>query len=48
MNELFPAGRKKGISLIIGSSLNAGFSSGCPRYNYGKEIHIEHLAPKRF
>jgi D-threo-aldose 1-dehydrogenase len=37
VNELFPAVRKKGISLVIGSSLNAGFTSGSPRYNYGKE-----------
>jgi D-threo-aldose 1-dehydrogenase len=37
VNELFPAVRKKGISLVIGSSLNAGFISGSPRYNYGKE-----------
>jgi glyoxylate carboligase len=25
------------VSLVIGSSLNAGFISGSPRYNYGKE-----------
>src|SRR6201985_2116059 len=37
VNELFPAVRKKGISLVIGSALNAGFISGSPRYNYGKE-----------
>jgi D-threo-aldose 1-dehydrogenase len=37
VNELFPAVRKKGISLVIGSSLNAGFITGSPRYNYGKE-----------
>jgi D-threo-aldose 1-dehydrogenase len=37
VNELFPAVRRKGISLVIGSSLNAGFVSGSPRYNYGKE-----------
>lgn len=37
VKELFPAVRKKGISLVIGSSLNAGFISGSPRYNYGKE-----------
>ena len=37
VNELFPAVRKKNISLVIGSSLNAGFISGSPRYNYGKE-----------
>jgi hypothetical protein len=37
VNELFPAVRKKNMSLVIGSSLNAGFISGSPRYNYGKE-----------
>lgn len=37
VNELFPAVRKRNISLVIGSSLNAGFISGSPRYNYGKE-----------
>jgi D-threo-aldose 1-dehydrogenase len=35
--ELFPVARKKNVSLVIGSSLNAGFISGSPRYNYGKE-----------
>jgi len=37
VNELFPAVREKNVSLVIGSSLNAGFLSGGPRYNYGKE-----------
>ena len=37
VNELFPVVRKKNVSLVIGSSLNAGFISGSPRYNYGKE-----------
>jgi D-threo-aldose 1-dehydrogenase len=37
VNELFPAVREKNVSLVIGSSLNAGFLSGSPRYNYGKE-----------
>jgi D-threo-aldose 1-dehydrogenase len=37
VNELFPVVRKKNISLVIGSSLNAGFISGSPRYNYGKQ-----------
>src|SRR6201994_4281737 len=37
VNKLFPAVRKKNASLVIGSSLNAGFISGSPRYNYGKE-----------
>ncbi|WP_070156640.1 aldo/keto reductase [Sphingobium phenoxybenzoativorans] len=29
--------REKNVSLVIGSSLNAGFISGSPRYNYGPE-----------
>ena len=37
VNELFPAVREKNVSLVMGSSLNAGFLSGSPRYNYGKE-----------
>src|SRR6202012_1785002 len=37
VNELFPAVREKHVSLVIGSSLNAGFISGSPRFNYGKE-----------
>ena len=37
VNELFPVVREKNVSLVIGSSLNAGFISGSPRYNYGKE-----------
>jgi D-threo-aldose 1-dehydrogenase len=37
LNEVFPAVRAKNVSLVIGSSLNAGFISGSPRYNYGKE-----------
>jgi D-threo-aldose 1-dehydrogenase len=27
------------VSLVIGSSLNAGFISGSPRYNYGKDSY---------
>ncbi|MEP9368543.1 aldo/keto reductase [Xanthobacter sp. VNH20] len=37
LNQVFPAVREKNVSLVIGSSLNAGFISGSPRYNYGKE-----------
>jgi len=37
LNEVFPAVREKDVSLVIGSSLNAGFISGSPRYNYGQE-----------
>jgi D-threo-aldose 1-dehydrogenase len=37
VNELFPAVRERRVSLVMGSALNAGFISGSPRYNYGKE-----------
>lgn len=37
LNQVFPAVRAKNVSLVIGSSLNAGFISGSPRYNYGKD-----------
>lgn len=37
LREVFPAVRAKNVSLVIGSSLNAGFISGSPRYNYGQE-----------
>src|SRR6201985_1521281 len=39
VNELFPAVREKNVSLVIGSSLNAGFISGSPRFNYGKDSY---------
>jgi D-threo-aldose 1-dehydrogenase len=39
LNQLFPAVRRKNASLVVGSSLNAGFLSGSPRYNYGKESY---------
>jgi D-threo-aldose 1-dehydrogenase len=39
LNQLFPAVREKKASLVVGSSLNAGFISGSPRYNYGKESY---------
>ena len=37
LDEVFPAVKAKNVSLVIGSSLNAGFISGSPRYNYGKD-----------
>lgn len=37
LHHVFPAVRAKRVSLVIGSALNAGFISGSPRYNYGKE-----------
>ena len=39
LDQVFPAARAKGVSFVIGSSLNAGFISGSPRYNYGKESY---------
>jgi D-threo-aldose 1-dehydrogenase len=39
LNQLFPAVREKNAYLVVGSSLNAGFISGSPRYNYGKESY---------
>ena len=36
LHEVCPAVRAKNVSLVIGSSLNAGFISGSPRLNYGK------------
>jgi D-threo-aldose 1-dehydrogenase len=37
LQNVFPAARAKGVSFVVGSSLNAGFISGSQRYNYGKE-----------
>ncbi len=37
LNEVMPAVKAKNVSLVIGSSLNAGFISGSPRYNYGAD-----------
>jgi D-threo-aldose 1-dehydrogenase len=50
LNQLFPAVRRNNASLVIGSSLNAGFISGSPRYNYGNEsykIPLEFLAKRK-
>jgi D-threo-aldose 1-dehydrogenase len=37
LQHVFPAARAKGVSFVVGSSLNAGFISGSQRYNYGEE-----------
>ncbi|OWY28253.1 aldo/keto reductase [Herbaspirillum robiniae] len=37
VNELFPAVHEKGVALVMGSSLNAGYISGSQRFNYGPE-----------
>jgi D-threo-aldose 1-dehydrogenase len=39
LDQVFPAARANNVSFVIGSSLNAGFLSGSPRYNYGKESY---------
>ena len=49
LDRLFPAVRDKNAWLVVGSSLNAGFISGSPRYNYGKEsykIPVEFLGKR--
>ena len=49
VREVFPAVRAKNVSLVIGSSLNAGFISGSPRFNYGQknfEIPAEAIAKR--
>lgn len=37
LDEIFPVARKHDVGFVVGSSLNAGFLTGSPRYNYGKE-----------
>jgi D-threo-aldose 1-dehydrogenase len=39
LDQVFPAARAKNVSFVIGSALNAGFISGSPRYNYGKDSY---------
>ncbi len=39
VSEVFPAVRARNVSLVIGSSLNAGFVAGSPRFNYGAANH---------
>lgn len=46
VEKLFPACRKHGVSLLVGSPLNAGFLAGSQRYNYGQTIAKEHIAKR--
>jgi D-threo-aldose 1-dehydrogenase len=49
LNNVFPVARQRGVSFVVGSSLNAGFISGSARYNYGKNnwnISQAHLAKR--
>jgi D-threo-aldose 1-dehydrogenase len=36
LHTIFPEARERNVKFVIGSSLNAGFISGSPRYNYGR------------
>jgi D-threo-aldose 1-dehydrogenase len=37
LHRVFPKARERGMRFVVGSSLNAGFISGSPRFNYGRE-----------
>jgi D-threo-aldose 1-dehydrogenase len=37
LHQVFPKARERGMTFVVGSSLNAGFISGSARFNYGKE-----------
>jgi D-threo-aldose 1-dehydrogenase len=46
LDNVFPVARQQNVKFVIGSSLNAGFISGSPRYNYGKmswDISRQHI-----
>jgi D-threo-aldose 1-dehydrogenase len=50
LDTVFPRARQAGVSFVVGSSLNAGFLAGKPRYNYGPGNTIipgEKLAKRR-
>lgn len=50
VEHLFPKVRERGVGLVMGSSLNAGFIGGSPRFNYGAEnyrIPEEAIAKRR-
>jgi D-threo-aldose 1-dehydrogenase len=50
LETVFPKARDSGVSFVVGSSLNAGFLAGRPRYNYGPanyDIPDEKLAKRR-
>jgi D-threo-aldose 1-dehydrogenase len=39
LNKIFPEMRRRHVSLVIGSPLNAGFISGSSRFNYGQQSY---------
>jgi D-threo-aldose 1-dehydrogenase len=46
LTSVFPAVRKKDITLVMGSALNAGFISGSNRFNYGHELPEAFIAKR--
>ena len=46
LKNIFPEVRKRNITLVVGSSLNAGFISGSNRYNYAHEMPAEFIAKR--
>ncbi len=38
LNRLFPTMEKRGVAIVVGAPLNAGFLAGLNRYNYGGTI----------
>ena len=46
LKNVFPEVRKKSITLVMGSALNAGFISGSNRFNYGHEMPAEFIAKR--
>jgi len=43
LNILFPACEKRGVSIVVGAPLNAGFLAGVERYDYGGKLPKEHV-----
>lgn len=43
LNTLFPACEKRGVSIVVGAPLNAGFLAGVQRYDYSGTLPKEHL-----
>jgi D-threo-aldose 1-dehydrogenase len=37
LHQVFPKARERGMTFVVGSSLNAGFISGSARFNYGRD-----------
>ncbi|MCW3116482.1 MAG: D-threo-aldose 1-dehydrogenase, partial [Chitinophagaceae bacterium] len=46
LKNVFPEVRRRNITLVIGSVLNAGFISGSDRYNYAHEMPAEFVAKR--